>query len=216
MQKEEGFFLYGKYKTLQLPNKKYSKECFPYVASLLFSFSDYAYSFSGIEMKKVFDAVKQKKPSLLEKGKLSIFAKSAYVYYRLKEENIKLLDEEKECNKKEDFNGNGIGVIAIYGDWIMIKKLSQEAKEYEVSALLSSSIEKFIEKYYFYKYNRIAQNNEKLVNLENIVNKIKNANDIKERLRISLSLKNFRPFPFLAGLIKAYPDLKIKKPRGMR
>jgi len=208
--KEEFFAFYGKYENLLLPNKKFGKDCFNYVVSFVYSLSDYAYLFSGIDMNKVTEAVEKRKPSLLEKGNLSIFAKSAYLYYRLKNENVSLISTFEECKNYENFEGKGIGIVVVYKDWIFIKKLSEKAKPYEVSAMLSAAVERFLEKYYIYQYGTLKKDYKKVSNLEDFITMLKNAESLKERLEIAFSSK-IKPFPFFEGLLKAYPELKIRK-----
>ena len=208
--KEEFFIFYGKYKNLLMPNKKFEKECFNYITSFIYSLADYAYYFSGINMEKVKEAVEKRNQSLLEKGLLSSFAKSAYLYYRLNEEGFSLLPKTEECKKSQDFTGKGIGIIVVYKEWIFIKKLSEKAKPYEVSAMISSAIEKFIEKYYNYQYGGLNKNYRKISKLEDFIEMLKNAKNEKEKIEIAFS-STIKPFPFFDGLLKAYPDLKIRK-----
>lgn len=214
---EEFFTIYGNYNSIFMPNKKYDRECFENVVYTLYNYSENAYELSGIDMQALKNAVKQREQKLIKQDNLISFSKSAYLYYRLKEENISIIDKKNNpCNaielNKQEFEG--IGIIAVYNDWVMIKKLSSNAMPYEVSAMLSYAIERFIEKYYLIKYGPLKKDYNAVKNLEQALEQLKQCKTEKDRIEKAFSFKGFRPFPFLDGLIKAYPDLKVKKPKG--
>jgi hypothetical protein len=216
---EEFFALYGSYENLNMPNKKYSKECFETVLKEILNYCEHAYAFAGIEIEKIKNAAKTRNEKLINKGPLSLISKSAYAYYRIKEEGINIYNGNPKINgcNISKFENPGIGIIAVYKGWVMIKKLSLQAKREEVSAMLSASIEKFIEKYYINNYGELPKQSLSVKNAESavkiLIEQYKN-NGQEAFLKTCFMFKNFRPFPFIEGIIKAYPELKIKKPKG--
>ncbi|RME80012.1 MAG: hypothetical protein D6769_00655 [Methanobacteriota archaeon] len=216
----EGNFaiMYGEKYGIEMPNKEYklTVDCFPGIITKLSANIRKAYEIAGINMDIVEKAVKEGKESLLkeavDKKELLIMAKSAYVYSSLKD----ITAGGKECSGKA-FESKGLGVMLRYDSWIFIKKLSPLAEKHEVSGLFSSTYEKLCEKYYVFKTGKEGKKSRKLGKLKEVVEALRKAYDNDGFLGYveeALSYKSFRPYPYIDGLVKAYPDLKPKKPRG--
>ncbi len=222
MPAEDFAILYGKLYGVEMPNREYKwtkPEHIAYVAKLCLEKAKAAYELVGIDLKAV-EKSKGKNDALKKaavKEELLPMAKSAYVFLKLKKAGFFSIKNAEEPSSQpfetENKGGKGMGYMLKYKKFIAIKKLTEKAKKYEGGALLATCIERLIEKYMFYKEG--MQKGQKALKgkLDDIVKELE-VKPFEALAKKALAYKSFRPYPYLEGLIKAYPDLKPKKPRG--
>ncbi len=212
---EDFAILYGELHGVAFPNKKYfwnKREHIAYMLKGCLEHAEKAYELAGVSLGKVKDAIegKAKIDASIDKKELLPFAKSAYLFLSLKSILSSLT---VEVPKSEEFKGNGLGYAFRYGDFVAIRKLSSKAEPYEVAGLLSACIEKLFEKWYVLANGevtpKLSSKSAPSKLLEGFEGK-----DVEDVVKEALAYKAFRPYPYLDGLVKAYPDLKPKKPRG--
>ena len=213
--------LYGKYGEVEFPNKKFelTEGCFASVVARVSEEAEASYGLAGLDVEKIGSMEKYRQSELKDacsKPELLPFAKSAYVFFKLKQRGVTPIPKaDGEC-KSEKFEGSGIGLMVKFKDWIFIKKLGKGAEGYEVAGLLATANERFLEKMFKYLLGREVTESRKATNLDKVVDELAEAYESSyfKYLEMALSYKGFRPYPFLKALVKAYPELKPKKPRG--
>ncbi len=103
----------------------------------------------------------------------------------------------------------GVVFIAKYRDWIAIKKTSPK-KEHEVGALLGSIDNTLIRKSWDFAGERLKEG-KKRKSYSALVEAVEKEG---KGLLEELVAVGYPPYPDLNAIIKAYPDVKIPKPRG--
>ncbi len=169
-----------------------------------------AYELAGVDIERV-KAYLEGKANIDEAAKKELlpFAKSAALFLLIKDKLLSIPAEEPPA---EPFSGKGIGYAFAYDEFVAIRKLSPQAKPYEVAGLLSACIERLLERWYSLAHPvpkaKLSARSAPLALAKEFEG---SAEEIVEK---ALAYKSFRPYPYLEGLVKAYPDLKPKKPRG--
>jgi hypothetical protein len=206
--------LYGELYGVTFPDKKYlwsSRKHIAYILKSCLEHAEKAYELAGVSLNHVKKAIRgEGKIEEASNKELLAFAKSAYLFLSLKD---KLLSIEGEEPPSSPFKGKGLGYAFRFNEFVAIRKLSEKAEKYEVAGLLSACIERLFQKWYELEYGEVNGKSSAKASPSNLLKEFEGLS-AEEIVGKALTYKSFRPYPYLEGLVKAYPDLKPKKPRG--
>ncbi|MGB9719438.1 MAG: DUF2666 family protein [Candidatus Anstonellales archaeon] len=141
--------------------------------------------------------------------------KAFNVPYRL---TAKMLEKNKIDAKAKEPDDQ-IVFIGKYKEWVAIKKLTVPgSEEYEISGILASICTTIVPK--TFQFARIANiKTSKGKSMKNLIGMLKGAESEDEKqtaanVHAIFEAYGLMPYPTLQMLEKAYPDLKVKKPKG--
>jgi len=138
------------------------------------------------------------------------------VPYRLTAEMLSYFKVEEKEKEPDD----QIVFIGKYKEWVAIKKLTVPgSEEYEIGGILSSICATVVPKtFQFAKINANIKTS-KGKSIKNLFEMLKNAESKDEKqtaanVNAVFHAYGITPYPTIQMLEKAYPDLKVKKPKG--
>ncbi len=228
---------YGEYGILKAFNKEFrdinKRDAIAVLSNVLKACEDAGYVYSGIDTgvinSAVRDVVNDKGPhgfikalklikmnklinEAIPKKELRPVAKS-YIFNRLLfYTGVKYYPDLDLPSDGNYFKKDGeLGFVVSLNDWTMIKRTKLAgAKEYEISAFASRVFSTTIDHLYQFMGKDVNFERVKGLKLENEIFNVKEPYDAYSIFKRYGVL----PYPHIEMLIKAYPDLKIRKGRG--